>query len=80
MGVEVEGAHAKYINISVIRNPDSLLAPDLTREPPLPGAPLTTMSISVGGEPLLAGDHTVEPMLIKATFDPSLKRVGQGST
>jgi len=78
VGVEVEGAHTKYINISVVGNPESLLAPDLTREPPLPGVPLTTMNISVGGKPLLAGDHTVEPMLIKATFDPRLQRVGQG--
>merc|ERR1711920_1084317 len=52
-----------------IADPLSLLQPDLALKPaPLPGAPLSTMMVSVGGEPLVAGVHTVEPMKIKATF------------
>ena len=80
VGVAVEGAPSKYVNVSIIADPLSLLQPDLALKPaPLPGAPLSTMIVSVGGEPLVAGVHTVEPMKIKATFDPGYKRVGLGS-
>merc|ERR1711920_260351 len=79
VGVAVEGAPSKYVNVSIIADPLSLLQPDLALKPaPLPGAPLSTMIVSVGGEPLVAGVHTVEPMKIKATFDPGYKRVGLG--
>merc|ERR1719382_1234064 len=79
VGVAVEGAPSKYVNVSIIADPVSLLQPDLALKPaPLLGAPLSTMIVSVGGEPLVAGVHTVEPMKIKATFNPGYKRIGLG--
>lgn len=77
VGVALDGAPAKYVNISLV-NPATLQRPDLTCEPPLPGAPLSTMRVSVGGKPLMAGLHAFQPMMIKATFDRKMKRIGCG--
>jgi len=77
VGLAVEGAPSKYINISVIPNPSTLVQPELMPAP-FPGAPLSTMVVSVGGQPLMTGVHTVKPLTIKATFDPDYKRIGQG--
>jgi len=77
VGVAVNGAPANYVNISIV-NPDTLLQSNFTREPPLVGAPLSTMRVSVGGKPLMAGVHTFPSMVIKTTFDPKKKRVGCG--
>jgi len=63
--------------VSVV-DPATLLR-DGTREPPLPGAPLTTMRASVGGTPLLAGAHTFPAMVVTAGVNGKLqKRIGNG--
>jgi len=77
VGVAVNGAPANYVNISLV-DPATLLHMDLTCEPPLPGSQLSTMRVSVGGKPLMAGVHAFTPMVIKATVDPNKKRIGCG--
>uniref|UniRef100_A0A7S0IYW2 Uncharacterized protein n=1 Tax=Calcidiscus leptoporus TaxID=127549 RepID=A0A7S0IYW2_9EUKA len=78
VGVAVDSAPAKlYIEVTIV-NPATLLQPDLTRKPPLPGAPLSTMVVSVGGLPLMAGVHAFPPVVIEAAADPRAKRIGSG--
>ena len=76
--VSVKGDPSQEVNITV-GNTDRLLQPDLiSHEAPLPGAPLSTIRVSVGGKQLPAGIHTLPQMLVKATFINSTRRIGAG--
>ena len=76
--VSVKGDPSQEVNITV-GNTDRLLQPDLiSHEAPLPGAPLSTIRVSVGGKQLPAGIHTLPQMLVKATFISYARRIGAG--
>eukprot|EP00308_Calcidiscus_leptoporus_P022375 CAMPEP_0119403316 /NCGR_PEP_ID=MMETSP1334-20130426/143323_1 /TAXON_ID=127549 /ORGANISM="Calcidiscus leptoporus, Strain RCC1130" /LENGTH=346 /DNA_ID=CAMNT_0007427261 /DNA_START=833 /DNA_END=1873 /DNA_ORIENTATION=+ len=72
----LNGVPFEPVNIAVV-NPAELLKDEL-RAVPIPASTLTTMRVSVGGEPLLAGVHTFPSLKLKAAAAPNLKPIGNG--
>ena len=54
------------------------LLKNVLRPAPVAASPLTTMHVSVGGKPLLAGVHTFPSLKLKVAADKSLNRLGSG--